>query len=171
MATNTFEAYDPTTGKQTEVREPYLVDERTGDRVAMPTQRSIVDQPAVTEIVRSQKVYYVVDEMPHFPGCDEGLPNQELQKCAQTRMLEFVYANIKYPEAAQRGGVEGTSVVSFVVGTDGELLEPKVVRDVGGGTSEEVLRMIREMPAWVPGREDGRDVQVRFNLPIKFQME
>ena len=134
-------------------------------------------------VVRSQKVLKTADQMPRFPGCENfGGTNQELDQCATKKLLEFVYANIKYPTTAREKGVEGTAVVTFVVGTDGELLNTDVVRNpaiVSGLNDQtiirefddELTRLIKEMPAWEPGRQDGKDVQVQFNLPVKFRLQ
>lgn len=133
-----------------------------------------------TEMFRSQEVYKKVDEMPRFPGCENsGGTAEEEQQCAMKKMLEFIYSNIKYPASAQEAGVEGTGVVSFIVGTDGELLEPKVVRNpstdengqIAKDFEKELLKITSEMPAWIPGKQAGKDVQVRFNLPVKFKLQ
>ena len=120
---------------------------------------------ASDEIVRGEKVYKVVDEMPRFPAPD--CPDEQ---CAQKEMLNFIYSNIKYPEAARDAGVEGTAVVSFVVGRDGELVNARIARSLSPETDVEVLRIVNEMPAWEPGKQAGQDVQVRYNLPIKFKL-
>ena len=117
------------------------------------------------EIVRGEKVYKVVEEMPRFPA-----PNCADERCAQREMLNFIYSNITYPAAARDAGVEGTSVVSFVVGRDGELVNARIERSLSPETDLEVLRIVNEMPAWEPGKQAGQDVQVRFNLPIKFKL-
>lgn len=135
--------------------------------------------PPPTEMFRNQTVYKLVDEMPRFPGCENnGLADKELQQCSMKEMLTFIYGNIKYPKSARDAGIEGTAVVSFIVGTDGELLESEVVRNpstdelgqVAKDIEMELLKLTSEMPQWIPGKQQGKDVQVRFHLPVKFRL-
>lgn len=113
--------------------------------------------------------------MPRFPGCeDQGLGEMELKQCAQRKMLEYVYTHLKYPEEALKKGIEGTSIVSFVVEKDGSLSTFKIVRDIGGGTGEETTRVLQQMQEdgirWIPGEQDGQKVRVEFMLPVKFKL-
>lgn len=118
-----------------------------------------------------EKVFKVVEEMPRFPGCEDMAGSvQEKTNCANQRLLQFIYENIRYPEAAKAQGLEGAGVVSFIIGKDGSVRDAKVRRDIGGGAGEEMLRVINEMPRWIPGRQDGENVAVEFNLPVKFKL-
>lgn len=122
----------------------------------------------------SDPVFKVVEEMPRFPGA--GCENSELdlaarKECADRAMLEFIYKNLKYPKAARDAGVEGTTVVSFVVDKSGKIRDAKMVRDFGRGTNEEVLRVVGEMPDWIPGKQRGQAVNVQFNLPVRFKLD
>lgn len=130
------------------------------------------DSPVASE--NSDPIFKVVEEMPRFPGA--GCENSELapaakQECAAKAMLEFIYKNLKYPKAAREAGVEGTAVVSFVVDQSGEIRDAKIVRSTGGGCDEEVLRLVGEMPDWIPGKQRGQAVNVQFNLPIRFKLD
>ena len=120
-----------------------------------------------SELIRNEPVYFVVDYMPRFPSPDCATDDE---RCAQANMLDFIYNEIKYPAAARDAGVEGTAAVSFVVGRDGELIAPRIMRSVSPEIDAEVLRLVAEMPAWTPGRHNGQPVQVRFNLPVKFKL-
>ncbi len=119
-------------------------------------------------------VYMEVEEMPRFPGCEdvEGLEKKEL--CAQKRMLQYVYENIKYPAAAQKGGVEGSVVLQFNVSATGEIEDANVVRGIGSGCDEECLRVINSMndleSKWTPGKIDGKVVEVQYTIPVKFKL-
>ena len=171
LIVDTIVTIDPATGKETVEVVNTILNEDNGESVSF--QRDLnADREPSAQRYRSEEVYKVVEQMPMFPGCEQlGGSNQELQECATKAMLEFIYGNIRYPKQAREAGIEGTAVVTFIVGKDGELLEPRIVRSVGAGTDEEVLRVVEEMPAWIPGKQDGRDVQVQFNLPIKFRLE
>lgn len=123
-------------------------------------------------------VYTVLEEMPRFPSpACEGLDTTVAAKndCAQQVLLSFVYNNIIYPLEARQNGNEGTVVASFVVEKDGGITNPKIVKDVGGGTGLEVLRLINEMIKaelkWIPGKKKGQPVRAQFTLPVKFRLE
>ena len=113
--------------------------------------------------------------MPLFPGCGEISTYAERKQCADKKMLDFIYANVKYPAEARENGVEGMAVVSFVVEKDGSVSGAKAVRDPGAGTGAEAVRVVRLMQErglrWQPGEQAGKRVKVQFNLPVKFKLE
>jgi len=83
-------------------------------------------------------------------------------------MNGYINSHIRYPDAAREANIEGTVVVRFVVNEDGSVSDATVVRGIGGGCDEEALRMVMNMPKWVPGKQNGLAVKVFFSLPIKF---
>jgi TonB family protein len=95
---------------------------------------------------------------PSFPG-------------GQKALQEFLANNIQYPALARQKGIQGNVVVTFVVGKDGSISDIDLVRSVGGGCDEEVFRVVRAMPDWIPGEADGKPVKVRFTLPVRFRLE
>lgn len=112
-----------------------------------------------------------VEEMPRFPGCeDDNLSREEKIDCATQKLLQFVYGNLKYPVEAKRWKTEGTVVIQFVVDVDGSIIEPNIIKDIGDGCGEEVLRVVQEMPVWIPGIQKGRPVKVKYTLPVKFAL-
>lgn len=114
--------------------------------------------------------FKVVEEMPTFPGC-ESKPKAERKKCADEKMLQFIYKNIKYPAIARENGVEGMVVVRFIVEKDGKITDAHVVRDIGAQCGNEALRVVGMMPKWNAGKQRGRPVRVQFNLPVRFKLE
>lgn len=124
-----------------------------------------------------EEIFKVVEEMPLFPGeCPDAEGQSAAKKqCADQKMMEFIYQNLKYPKEARDASVEGVVVVSFVVEKDGSLSNFKLLRDIGAGCGEEVLRVVRLMNEqqlrWTPGKQRGRDVRVQMNLPIRFKLE
>ena len=124
---------------------------------------------------KEEEIFRVVEDMPRFPGCENLSTKQEKQQCADKKMLEFIYSNIKYPAIARENGVEGTAVIQFVVEKDGSVTDAKIVRNPGAQTGEEALRVVNLMNEkgfkWVPGKQRGRPVRVQFNLPVKFRLE
>ena len=82
----------------------------------------------------------------------------------------FISKNIQYPELARTNGIEGRVAVQFVVNEDGSITDVKVTRGIGGGCDEEAVRVIKSMPKWKPGRNNGVPVKVYFTQPITFRL-
>lgn len=117
-------------------------------------------------------IFKVVEEMPRFPGCEdmEGIA-KEKEQCAKQKMLEFVYANLKYPAKARDANVEGMCVVQFVIEKNGSVTGAKVVRDIGADCGMETMKVINSFPNWIPGKQKGKAVRVQYTLPVKFKLE
>lgn len=121
------------------------------------------------------KKFKVVDQMPRFPGCEnlQG-ENKEKKRCADEKMLHYIYKTLKYPKAARKKNVEGTAVISFLVMPDGSLSDIKIMRDLDQGCGEaaaDVVRSMNEMPErWTPGMQEGKPVEVKYTLPVKFKL-
>ena len=118
-------------------------------------------------VSNESKVYKKVEQMPRFPGCEEG--TEDINQCAQNKMLEFIYTNIKYPAEARMQNIEGVTVIRFIVESTGKIKNAKVVRGIGGGCDEESLRVVNLMPDFIPGMEKGKKVDVQYNIPIRFK--
>ncbi len=121
-------------------------------------------------------ILLTAESMPRFPGCeDQELASADLKKCAEKKMLEFVYQNISYPDEARTAGVEGTVVIRFVIEEDGSISEAKIVKEIGSGCGAEALRVVELMNEqgvkWIPGIQYGKPVRVYFNLPVKYKLE
>lgn len=112
--------------------------------------------------------------MPRFPGCDDLPTNKEKDKCAQDKLLAYMYENIKYPVIARENNVEGLVVIQFVVEKNGTISNARVAKDIGAGCGKEALRvveMMNNMPTkWSPGKQRGRPVKVEFTLPVRFRL-
>jgi len=116
--------------------------------------------------------YKIVERMPRFPGCEgEEGTDEEKKKCAERKMLEYVYYNIKYPQLARIHGIEGMAVVQFIVEKDGSITGHKILRDVKGGCGDAALKIVNSMPRWIPGYQRDKPVRVQFNLPVRFKLE
>jgi TonB family protein len=114
-------------------------------------------QQESTTTVADEDIFTVVEQMPVFPGGDEG-------------RIKYLVENIKYPEAARKAGIEGTVFVTFVVEKDGSVSNARILRGIGGGCDEEALRVVSAMPTWKPGVQRGKPVRVQFNVPLKFNL-
>lgn len=131
------------------------------------TKISIVDESGnketaeVTWNVSTPKedgeVFMVVEDMPEFPGGTEAL-------------LEYLRANFKYPERCKQEKIQGRVLVTFVVNTDGSVCDPEVVKSVDPELDAEALRVISAMPAWKPGKQKGKEVRVKYTVPVNFRL-
>lgn len=137
--------------------------EITSDRdVAIPASAFTGESPSVAipdETGSGEaEVFVVVEEMPSFPGGDN-------------RLLEFLSRELRYPSLALESKIQGLVVVQFIIDENGNITQPTVTRGIGGGCDEEALRVIKSMPVWKPGKQRGRAVKVRYNLPVRFQLK
>lgn len=142
----------------------------------VPTIEPVKNKPiAVAPVEKepeSELPFLVVEEMPRFPGCEEvGQTKEQKEKCAINRLLNFLGNNIKYPQMAKEAGIEGTVVLSFIVGKKGEIEDVKVLKSLGGGCSAESVRVAKKMPNWTPGKQRGKPVKVKYHLPVKFRLQ
>ena len=85
-------------------------------------------------------------------------------------MLNFLSKNIRYPEAAHKAGIQGRVVATFVVEKDGSISNAKVMRSIDPLLDAEALRVISSMPNWIPGKQDGKPVAVKYTIPVTFKL-
>ena len=129
--------------------------------------------PAKAQITNAadEKVILILDELPKFPGCEgQDLSEEKLNACAIQKMSEFIGANLMYPEQAKQDKLEGTVIASFIVQASGELKDVTIIRGLSDECDAEVLRVVGEMPNWIPGKKDGKAVPAEMKLPVKFKM-
>lgn len=106
---------------------------------------------------KNDMVFDVVEVMPQFPG-------------GQIAMLQYLMKNIKYPEQAVKEGIQGRVTVRFIVEKDGSISDVKPVLSVHPLLNKEAVRVVKSMPKWTPGKQNGKPVRVRFNLPVMFKL-
>lgn len=109
-----------------------------------------------------------VDEPALYPGCDGEKEAAKRRECSDNYLMLFVAKNIKYPKEARQQGVEGQVIVQFQISESGKVHSPKIVKDIGSGCDEEVLRIVNQMPSWTPAKKDGKPVASEFVLPVQF---
>jgi periplasmic protein TonB len=106
-----------------------------------------------------EEIFTFVEQPPTFPGGEEAL-------------AKFLSKNIHYPRVAQENAISGTVFVQFVVDSEGNIKDVKTVGAAkGGGLEEEAIRVVKIMPKWKAGKQNGRQVSVQFNLPIRFTLQ
>ena len=121
-------------------------------------QKKVVKTTKVTKKTgTTDKVYEVCEQMPIFPGGDAAL-------------MKYLSENVKYPALAIKAQEQGRVVVSFTVEKDGAISDVKVARSVTPSLDAEAVRVVKAMPKWTPGKQDGQPVRVRYNVPVSFKL-
>lgn len=106
---------------------------------------------------KNDMVFDVVEVMPQFPG-------------GQIAMMKYIMENMKYPEQAMKEGIQGRVAVRFIVEKDGSISDVKPILSVHPLLNKEAVRVVESMPKWTPGKQNGKPVRVRFNLPVMFKL-
>lgn len=101
---------------------------------------------------------WFVDEMPEFPG-------------GMASLLKFINSSIKYPVIAQENGIQGKVIITFVIDKSGEVNNVKIFRGIDPSLDAEALRVVKNLPNWKPGKQNGRTVKVNYNVPINFVLQ
>lgn len=136
--------------------------EREGDIAASdPSDEPIVIPTPIEvpeETVEEETEFIIVEEMPMFGS-------------GTADLMKYLSSNIKYPTISAEQGVQGKVVVQFVVGTNGEVLNPVVVKSVDPYLDKEAIRVISTMPKWKPGKQRGKAVRVKYTVPVVFRLQ
>ena len=106
---------------------------------------------------KNNMVFDVVEVMPQYPG-------------GQIAMMKYIMENMKYPKQAMKKGIQGRVAVSFIVEKDGSISDVKPILSVHPLLNKEAVRVVESMPKWTPGKQNGKPVRVRFNLPVMFKL-
>lgn len=127
---------------------------------AVPPATVAMDTTPVKRVNKTKdNVFTFVEQPPSFQGGEEAL-------------AKYLSKNVRYPKAAQEKNISGTVFVQFVVNEEGNIKDVRMVgKNPGFGLAEEAMRVVKEMPQWVPGKQQGKTVSVQFNLPIRFQLD
>ena len=119
----------------------------------------------------NDEILKVCEEMPRFPGCEDIVDQAERENCAKQKMLTYIYTNIKYPKEARDANIDGMVVIQMTIGKDGEVRDTEIVRNVEGGCGDEALRVVNSLPKFIPGKQRGKLVNVKYTLPVRFKLE
>lgn len=119
-------------------------------------------QMLVTEPVKPKeeetKIFTVVEQMPSFPG-------------GEAALMQYLSKNIKYPPFAEENNIQGRVICSFVVERDGSVSDIRIARSVDPSLDKEAIRVVSGMPRWIPGRQNGQMVRVKYTLPVTFRLQ
>ena len=109
------------------------------------------------EEAEPEGAFDVVEQMPEFPGGAAG-------------MMKFIAENVKYPEEAYSKGIDGRVLVQFIIEKDGSVTNVKVIKKVNDAIDAEAVRVVKAMPKWKPGKQNGREVRVKYTIPVSFRL-
>ena len=124
------------------------------DNVVVPTETG------TGPVEEKVEIFTVVEEMPKFPGGD-------------AELLKYIQKNVQYPQIEKEAGISGRCYIKFVIEADGGVSNVEIARGVTGGAAldKEAVRVVKSMPKWSIGKQNGRAVRVMMNLPINFQLK
>ena len=134
------------------------VKDRTVEAVRSEIAVAAPPPPPAPKPEVATKVFDVVEEMPSFPG-------------GSAALMAYLSSNTKYPVVAQENGVQGRVIVSFVVERDGSISDVKVARSVDPSLDREAQRVVKSMPRWSPGKQNGSTVRVKYTVPVVFRLQ
>jgi protein TonB len=132
-----------------------LVSKTRNKDIRDTTNYSITDEPVVPVI---RDPFIAVEEMPEFPG-------------GETELMKFISKNISYPEDAIRNNIQGRVILRFAVNTDGSIDRIQILRGIDNSLDSEAVRVVRTLPKFKPGKQQGVPVPVWFSLPVLFRLE
>ena len=119
-------------------------------------------QMLVTEPVKPKEeentVFEYVEQMPSFPG-------------GEAALMQYLSKNIKYPPFAEENNIQGRVICTFVVERDGSVSDIRIARSVDPSLDKEAIRVVSGMPRWIPGRQNGQMVRVKYTLPVTFRLQ
>ncbi|MDP4271270.1 MAG: TonB family protein [Bacteroidota bacterium] len=107
---------------------------------------------------KDDQIYTTVDQMPEFPGGTNAL-------------MKFLGENIKYPADAHQNGISGTVIIQFIVRKTGEIIDINLLRGISNSCDNEAIRVVKIMPKWIPGKQKGKEVNVKYTLPVRFSLQ
>lgn len=155
-------------GVVTDLNGEFAIDVQKGDALmavymGYTCDVVVVKSPAVRYTIelqkeRNDKAYDSVDEMPQFPG-------------GVQKLFEFLTTNVRYPKEAEDKCLQGRVIVSFIVEKDGSLSDTKVVGSIDPVLDAEALRVVNSMPNWIPGKQNGEPVRVKYVVPVRFLLD
>ncbi len=140
----------------TQIEDELQIDDSEADKETVIDVAPVVVQKEEEE--EEAQVFFIVEEMPEFPG-------------GELALRKFIAQSIKYPVIAQENGIQGKVYVNFVVDKDGSITSAKIARGVDQSLDKEALRVVNSLPKWKPGKQRGKAVKVSYTVPINFVLQ
>lgn len=118
------------------------------------------------------KTYKIVDEMPYLSECKDFKSEEEKQQCSTVKMFTYIYSNLNYPAKARNNGIQGSVEISFVVTSNGKIDSVKILKDIGEGCGKSCKKTVEKLNKlkWIPGKQEGENVNVEYTIPINFRL-
>lgn len=130
------------------------------------------------EKISEDHIFDIVEQVPSFPEVEftrtinfEKDLTEKYKLSGTEALKKWLSQNLQYPPIAMENGHHGTVLCSFVVERDGAISNARVARGVDPSLDKEALRLVKAMPKWIPGKQNGRPVRVRITLPISFKLQ
>lgn len=120
--------------------------------------KEVITQPEPPKHEEENKVFTVVEVMPSFPG-------------GESALMKYLQSNTQYPTVAAENGVQGRVIVGFVVERDGSITDVNIMRGADPSLDREAMRVVRSMPRWNPGKQNGSAVRVKYQVPVTFRLQ
>ena len=120
--------------------------------------KEVIAEPEPPKHEEENKVFDIVEQQPLFPG-------------GPAALMKYLSENTKYPVVAQENGVHGRVTVQFVVEKDGSISDVHVLRGVDPSLDKEAVRVVKSMPRWTPGKQNGITVRVNYRVPVLFRLQ
>jgi len=158
--------------------EDTLIDDETIITPPTPKATNKVVPTYVPPIPPERKVdnevFAVVEQMPYLVNCKGFGSKEDIKRCSDSELAQFLYRHLKYPAIARENGIEGTCVIRFTIERNGRITDARIIRDIGAGCGNESLRVVNLMNEkgleWMPGKQRNNPVRVQFTLPVKFKL-
>lgn len=147
---------------------PFSIYDSTGTVIARGVYRAdtlLSRTPPLTEEAPPGEV------LPHLKACASITDDTERNQCNSKLLTQFIRENIRYPKKARAYEVQGKVVIRFVVNKDGKISDIEPIHSLCGPIEEVCIELVRNLPPWEPGRQQGAPVRVQFDLPFTFQLE
>ncbi len=142
-----------------DIHDELMIEDTEATADMMIDVAPVISTQAVEEEEEEEaQVFFIVEDMPEFPG-------------GELALRQFIANAIKYPVIAQENGIQGRVYVTFVVNTDGSIADAKIARGVDPSIDKEALRVVNTLPKWKPGKQRGKPVRVSYTVPINFVLQ
>ena len=128
------------------------------DKFKAVQEQVIVKEPEPEVKPKEEEIFVAVEQQAEFPG-------------GTAAMMKWLSNNVRYPESAQQNDIQGRVIVKFVVEKDGSIGHAEILKGVDRDLDREAIRVVKKMPRWQPGKNNGVAVRSYFNLPVVFRLQ
>jgi protein TonB len=138
------------------------------DTIERPAEPELPEPVDLKEIIGTDQVMQLVDQMPLWKGCDQGATDEINRDCSQHKIHDHIAGEVEFPKELKNLGLKGRVYVQFVINREGKVVDAVVVKGFQEHADTEALRVVNALPDFIPGSHRGQPVSVRYTLPISF---